>query len=69
MRPRIWTDLNLHDRTPVRAQPEVGEWGPLRVVTTRAKRRWRWLTVVVALAAAAALFTVGRLIYSLLMGG
>ncbi|MDR1214070.1 MAG: hypothetical protein LBK54_08335 [Propionibacteriaceae bacterium] len=68
MRPRIWTDLSLHDRTPVRAQPEVGEWGPLRVVTTRAKRRWRWLTVIVALAAAAALFTVGRLIYSLLMG-
>jgi hypothetical protein len=64
----IWTDLNLHDVTPVRAQPEVGEWGPIRVAATRAKRRMRWLTVLVALAAAAALFTIGRLVYSSLMG-
>ena len=28
-RPRVFTDLNLNGTTPARAQPRIGEWGPV----------------------------------------
>jgi hypothetical protein len=55
----IFTDLNLNGRTPVRVQPRNGEWGPLGVPSTRAKKIQRIIApiaFVVVLAGLSALF-------------
>jgi hypothetical protein len=64
---RIFTDLDLNDQAAVRKQPELGEWGPAGVVTTRKKRRARWLWPVAAVAVAAVLFFVGYTMWFLVM--
>lgn len=49
----VFSDLKLDGDAPVRVQPSVGEWGPVEVVSTAAKKRGRILAVccfVVALA-------------------
>lgn len=54
---RIFTDLNLNGRSPARVQPKVGEWGPMRVPTTGAKKRMRiWASLAFAAA-------IGLLVY------
>lgn len=37
------SNLNLNGRTPPRALPGLGEWGPEGVPSTRSKRRQRWI--------------------------
>lgn len=65
-RPRVFTDLNLNGTTPARAQPRIGEWGPVGVPSTRSKkwlRLWVALTFVVAVAA---LFGLGYYVWTML---
>lgn len=65
---RIFSNLNLGGRTPLRAQPKVGEWGPERVISTRAKKWQRVLVPVVAVLLAVGLFFLGRMFYLTLTG-
>ena len=64
----IFTDLSLHGDTPLRVQPETGEWGPVGVQPTRRKRHARWLWPVVFVVIAVALFWFGYWVYGLIMG-
>lgn len=63
---RIFSDLNLNGQAPLRAQPKVGEWGPDRVISTRAKKWQRVLVPVVSLLLAIGLFFLGRMFYLML---
>ncbi|GAB3623236.1 hypothetical protein GCM10027418_13180 [Mariniluteicoccus endophyticus] len=40
------SDLDLNGTVPPRAVPVLGDWGPDEVVSTRAKRRQRWVVPV-----------------------
>ncbi len=65
---RVFTDLDLNENVPARAQPSIGEWGPIRVPSTRAKK---WTRVWVSLAfvvAASALFLLGYWVFTKLNG-
>ena len=64
---RIFTNLDLNDGAPLRVQPGAGEWGPSEVMTTRAKRRARWLWSIAFVLAVAALFGFGYWVYGLIM--
>lgn len=65
---RIFSDLNLNGDAPVRVQPKVGEWGPLRVPTTAQKKKVRIQVSLAFSAAVVALFLLGNFFYKLLMG-
>lgn len=65
---RVFTNLNLDGRTPLRAQPDRGEWGPAEVPSTRSKKALRIVVPVVAVAIAVGLFFLGRFFYLLLIG-
>ena len=66
--PRIFSNLNLHGRTPLRVQPTIGEWGPVKVPTTKQKRRMRiWVTLAL-LGAMIAIFLLGWYVYYLMTG-
>lgn len=43
---KIFSDPDLHGRTPDRVRPRLGEWGPSMVPSTRAKRRQRVLVSI-----------------------
>ncbi|HET7723771.1 MAG TPA: hypothetical protein VFK68_03965 [Propionibacteriaceae bacterium] len=65
---RVFTDLDLNDDVPPRAQPSIGEWGPIRVPSTRSKK---WARIWVSLAcvvATAALFGLGYWVFTKLNG-
>lgn len=64
----IFSDLNLNGDTPVRVQPNLGEWSPLRVPTTAQKKRARFTVSFAAVGAAVALFVLGDFFYKTLMG-
>ncbi|MDR0848014.1 MAG: hypothetical protein LBN10_03050 [Propionibacteriaceae bacterium] len=64
---KIFTDLNLHENTPVRVQPQTGEWGPTQVMSTGSKKRARILWPVGFVAAATALFVFGHWIFGIIM--
>jgi len=64
---RIFTNLSLHGTTPLRAQPQVGEWGPSSVQSTRRKRLNRWLWVSALVIVIAALFVFGYNAYDMIM--
>lgn len=66
---QVFSDLNLNGQAPARVQPNLGEWGPNRVPTTKSKKRARVLVVVGYLAVVAALFVAGGYFYQALMGG
>lgn len=65
---RPFSDLNLDGQSPLRAQPDRGEWGPLDVPSTRQKRWVRIVVPVVAVAIAVGLFFLGRFFYLVLIG-
>jgi hypothetical protein len=66
--PRIFSNLNLHGGTPPRVQPTIGEWGPVKVPTTKQKRRMRiWVTLAL-LGALIAIFLLGWYVYYLMTG-
>ena len=64
---RIFTNLDLNDDAPTRVQPIAGEWGPVEVVSTRAKRRARWLWVIAFVLVTTVIFVFGHWVYGLLM--
>ena len=66
--PRIFSNLNLHGGTPPRVQPTIGELGPVKVPTTKQKRRMRiWVTLAL-LGALLAIFLLGWYVYYLMTG-
>lgn len=60
---RVFTDLNLNGKNPMRAQPRVGDWGPEKVPSTRLKKWQRVLVPIVAVLLAVAVFFLGRMFY------
>ncbi len=65
---RIFSDLNLNGQAPLRAQPGLGEWGPLQVPSTRWKKWQRVLVPIVAVALAVGVFFLARSFYLMLTG-
>lgn len=66
---RIFTDLDLNGQVPARAQPRIGEWGPLKVPSTRFKKWARVWASLAFIAAAGALFGLGYWVFKALSGG
>lgn len=66
---RVFTDLDLNGAVPPRAQPRIGEWGPVRVPSTRGKKWSRVWAGLAFLAVAGALFGLGYWVFTLLNGG
>ena len=66
---RVFSDLNLDGTSPVRSQPELGEWGPRNVPSTRWKRWQRLLVSVVFVIAVVAVVALGYFFYRALQGG
>ena len=59
------SDLNLNVGAPPRVRPQMGEWGPLEVPSTRTKRRERWWAILAVVAAVAAVSGYGYWIYTM----
>ena len=55
----VFSDLKLDGDAPVRARPAVGEWGPVEVTATAAKKRGRLLAVLFFILALAVLLAAG----------
>jgi hypothetical protein len=66
--PKIFSNLNLHGATPPRVQPILGEWGPEKVPTTRAKKRMRIWVGLALLAGMIAIFLLGWYVYYAMTG-
>ena len=64
----IISDLKLDGDAPVRAQPDVGEWGPVEVPATAKKKRGRVLAVVVFVVALAVLVVAGYIWFKTIHG-
>lgn len=60
------SNLNLNEGAPPRVMPRIGEWGPLEVPATRAKRRMRWWVILLVVGVAAAIVGYGYWMYTLL---
>ncbi|MDO5081881.1 hypothetical protein EII34_01935 [Arachnia propionica] len=65
---RKTSDLNLNARTPLRAQPAVGVWGPQAVPSTRWKKWQRALVPLIAVGIAVGVFFLARMFYLALVG-
>ena len=65
---RVFSNLNLDDRAPVRAHAGRGVWGPKGVPTTRFKKVQRIVTPFVVVGIGVALFFLGRMFYLMLTG-
>lgn len=66
---RVFTDLNLNGRAPVRAQADRGIWGPRGVPSTRMKKAQRIIVPIVVTGIAVALFFLGRMFFLIMSGG
>jgi len=64
----VFSDLKLDGDAPVRAQPVVGEWGPVDVTSTAAKKRGRVLAVLLFVAALVVLVVAGFFWFKALHG-
>ncbi|MDO5735124.1 MAG: hypothetical protein Q4P15_01465 [Propionibacteriaceae bacterium] len=60
---RVFSDLNLNGKNPMRAQPRIGDWGPQKVPSTRLKKWQRVLVPVIALLLAVAVFFLARMFF------
>lgn len=65
---RTFSDLNLNGHTPPRVQPEIGEWGPEKVPTTKQKKRMRIYVSIALPAIMLACFLLGWYVYYLMTG-
>lgn len=65
---RKTSDLNLNARTPLRAQPGSGIWGPAAVPSTRVKKWQRVMVPLLAVLIAVGVFFLARMFYLALMG-
>lgn len=59
------SDLNLNSGVPPRAMPIIGEWGPLGVVSTKQKRRQRWLVLGAAFVVLVAICLLGWWVWTI----
>jgi hypothetical protein len=66
---KIFSNLNLHGATPPRVQPTLGEWGPVKVPSTRHKRRMRIWVSLALFGSLLAIFLLGWYVYYLMTGG
>ncbi len=48
--------------------PQIGEWGPVDVPGTRAKRRWRWYAIGAFVVVLSVVVGYGYWIYTLVRG-
>lgn len=64
----MFSDLNLDGGAPVRVRPNVGEWGPVNVISTASKKRLRVWTSVIFVVALLVVVLLGRYFYRILMG-
>jgi len=62
------SDLKLDGDAPVRARPEFGEWGPMEVTGTAAKKRGRALVVVFFVLALVVLLAAAYIWFRLVHG-
>ncbi len=60
------SNLNLNQGAPPRVRPVMGEWGPVNVPNTRAKRRGRWFAIGALVLALAVLVGYAYLMYTLM---
>lgn len=60
---RVFSDLNLNGKNPMRAQPRIGDWGPEKVPSTRGKKWQRVLVPIIAVLLAVGVFFLGRMFY------
>lgn len=65
---RVFSDLNLDGKAPVRAHANRGTWGPVGVPSTRWKRAQRIIIPIVTAAIGTGLFFLGRMFYLILTG-
>ena len=65
---RVFTDLDLNAHVPARAQPRIGEWGPIKVPSTRAKKWARGWVGLAALVVTSVLFGLGFWVFTKLNG-
>jgi hypothetical protein len=65
---KIFSNLNLHGATPPRVQPSVGEWGPLKVPSTKQKKRMRIWVSLALLGSLIAIFLLGWYVYHVMTG-
>ncbi len=65
---KIFSNLNLHGGTPPRVQPSVGEWGPLKVPSTKQKKRMRIWASLALLGGLIAIFLLGWYVYHAMTG-
>jgi hypothetical protein len=65
---KIFSNLNLHGATPPRVQPSVGEWGPLKVPSTKQKKRMRVWVSLAFFGSLIAIFLLGWYVYYLMTG-
>ncbi|MGC4152576.1 MAG: hypothetical protein QM628_05790 [Propionicimonas sp.] len=60
------SNLNLNEGAPSRVMPRIGEWGPLEVPATRAKRRMRWWVILITFGVTAVTVGYGYWIYTMI---
>jgi hypothetical protein len=65
---KIFSNLNLHGATPPRVQPSVGEWGPLKVPSTKQKKRMRIWVSLALLGSLIGIFLLGWYVYYAMTG-
>ena len=66
--PKIFSNLNLHGATPPRVQPTLGEWGPVKVPSTKQKKRMRIWVSLALLGGLIAIFLLGWYVYHAMTG-
>ena len=66
--PKIFSNLNLHGATPPRVQPSVGEWGPVKVPSTKQKKRMRIWASLALLGGLMVIFLLGWYVYHAMTG-
>jgi len=61
------SNLNLNEGSVPRVMPNVGDWAPERVASTRRKKRWRWFAILAFVLALAAVVAYGYYVYRMLI--
>lgn len=65
---KIFSNLNLNGSTPPRVQPNLGEWGPEQVPSTKSKKRMRIFVSIALFVAMLGCFLLGWYVYYQMTG-
>ena len=60
------SNLNLNEGSSPRVMPGLGDWGPRHVPGTRAKKRWRWITIIAFVVVLALVVAYGYWVYTMI---